>query len=62
MHLPNSKFREELQAALIQVYGYTLAGGLVAKVKIGTDRKTRHESGYWGSTFNYITRFKTQQA
>ena len=63
MHLPNSKFREELQAALTQVYGYTLGGGLVAQVKIGTDRRVWHEeSRRWGSTFDYITRHKTQQA
>jgi hypothetical protein len=62
LHLPNAKFRQELQAALTAVHGYTLGGGFVAKVVAGTDRKTRHESGYWGSTFDYITRHKTQQA
>jgi hypothetical protein len=61
MHLPNAKFRDKLQAALIEVYGYTLGGGSVAKVVAGTDRKTRHESRYWGSTFDYTTRHKTQQ-
>jgi hypothetical protein len=60
--LPNAKLREELQAALTAVHGYTLGGGFVAKVVAGTDRRTRHESGYWGSTFDYITRHKTQQA
>jgi hypothetical protein len=63
LHLPKAKLREELQAALTAVYGYTHSGGLVAKVVAGTDRRTRHdESGYWGSTFDYITRHKTQQA
>jgi hypothetical protein len=63
LHLPNAKLREELQAALTAVYGYTHSGGLVAKVVAGTHRRTRHdESGYWGSTFDYITRHKTQQA
>lgn len=62
LHLPNAKLREELQAALTAVYGYTHSGGLVAKVVAGTDRRIRHESGYWGSTFDYITRHKTQQA
>jgi hypothetical protein len=62
LHLPNAKFREKLQAALTAVYGYTLGGGFVAKVVAGTDKRIRHESGYWGSTFDYITRHKTQQA
>ena len=61
LHLPNAKFRQELQAALTAVYGYTQGGGLVAKVVAATER-IRHESGYWGSTFDYITRHKTQQA
>jgi hypothetical protein len=62
LHLPNAKLRQELQAALTAVHGYTHGGGLVAMVKIGTDRRIRDKSGYWGSTFDYITRHKTQQA
>jgi hypothetical protein len=62
LHLPDAKHHDELQAALINVYGSTAAGGLIAKVCIGTDNRTRHESGYWGSTFDYMTRHKTQQA
>jgi hypothetical protein len=63
MHLPDAKIRDELQAALTAVHGETAGGGLVAKVVAGTDRRILHEeSGYWGSTFDYITRFKTQQA
>ena len=61
LHLP-AKHRGELQAALTAVYGYTVSGGVVAKVCAGTDRRIRHESGYWGSTFDYMTRHKTQQA
>jgi hypothetical protein len=62
-HLPDAKHRPELQAALTAVYGYTdETGGLVANVCSGTDRRIRHESGYWGSTFDYMTRHKTQQA
>jgi hypothetical protein len=62
LHLPNAKLRDELQTALTARYGDTLGGGLVAKVVAGTDKRKRHESGYWGSTFDYITRYKTQQA
>src|SRR5262249_46519458 len=61
-HLPDAKLRDKLQAALTAVYGRTAKGGLVAKIVSGTDRRIRHGSGYWGSTFDYITRFKTQQA
>jgi hypothetical protein len=62
LHVPNAKLRDELQAALTAIYGYTTSGGLVAKVVAGTDRRRRDESGYWGSTFDYITRHRTQQA
>lgn len=61
MHLPDAKHRDELQAALNSVHGYTDAGDLVAKVSDGFER-IRHESGYWISTFDYQTRHKSQQA
>jgi hypothetical protein len=60
MHLP-AKYRDALQAALTNLYGYTAAGGLVAMVRNGFE-PVRHESGYWGSSFDYMTRHKTQQA
>jgi len=50
--------RRELQAALDQVYP---APGVV-DVEIGSDRSVRHPSGYYASTFGYITRFRSQQA
>jgi hypothetical protein len=61
MHLPDAKQRDNLQAAVSGLYGYTTAGGLVAMVRDGFER-IRHESGYWISTFDYMTRYKTQQA
>jgi hypothetical protein len=63
LHVPDAKRRDQLQAALTKVHGYTAAGGLVAHVCVGTDKRVRHEgSPYWGSTFDYITRYQTQQA
>ena len=62
LHLPDAKHRDELQADLTAIYGYTAAGAPVVKVCSGTDKRVRHESGYYGSTFDYITRHKTQQA
>jgi hypothetical protein len=62
MHLPDAKDRDELQAALTAVHGYTDAGGLVAKVRDGFERIWHEESGYWSSTFDYLTRHKSQQA
>jgi hypothetical protein len=63
LHLPTPKLRKELQTVLTATYGDTNSGGLVAMVVAGTDRRIWHEeSRYWGSTFDYITRHKTQQA
>jgi hypothetical protein len=62
MHLPRAGHRDELQAMLLRKYGNDPAGGLVAMVTIGTDQRVRHKSGYYGSTFDYITRFKSQKA
>jgi hypothetical protein len=61
MHLPNAKIRDDLQAALTAVHGYTYAGDLIAKVSDGF-QPILHESGYLGSSFYYLTRYKTQQA
>lgn len=61
MHLPSAKHRDELQAAYNDVYDS--AGYLVAKVTAGTERRVRHQpSGYFGSSADYITRHKSQQA
>ena len=61
MHLPDDKHRKALQSALLDVYGYH-SRGLVAHVERGDDTRTQHHSGYRGSTFDYITRHKSQQA
>jgi hypothetical protein len=62
LHLPDAKHRDELQAALTSVHGYTDAGGMVAKVSDGFERIWNEEFGYWGSTFDYQTRHKSQRA
>jgi hypothetical protein len=63
MHLPRARL-PELQAALLARYGYCgdAEGHLVAKAVAGSDTRVLHQSGYWGSTFDYITRHKSQQA
>jgi hypothetical protein len=61
LHLLTKRHRDELQAALTNLYGRTTAGRLVAKLCAGFEA-TRHASGYCGSTFAYITKHKTQQA
>jgi hypothetical protein len=62
LHLPDAKHRDELQVDLTAIYGYTAASALIVKVCSGTDKRVRHESGFYGSTFDYLTRHKTQQA
>lgn len=61
MHLPSDEHRKALQSALLDVYGYHSCG-LVAQVKVGSDTRIQHDSGWWGSTFDYMTRYMTQQA
>jgi hypothetical protein len=56
MHAGNA--RRDLQAALDRVY----PAPDVVDVEIGSDRSVRHPSGYYGSTFGYLTRFRSQQA
>jgi hypothetical protein len=56
MHAGNA--RRDLQVALDLVYP---APGVV-DVRIGSDRSARHPSGFYGSTFGYLTRFRSQQA
>jgi hypothetical protein len=55
MHAGNT--RRDLQAVLDRVYP---APGVV-DVRIGSDRSVHHPSGYYGSTFGYLTRFRSQQ-
>jgi len=49
--------RDELERALVPIYR---AG--VIDVRKGSDTRTLHHSGYWGSTLDYLMRFKSQQA
>jgi hypothetical protein len=56
MHLP-ARLREELHCALQAKY----AAGAI-DVRDGTYISVPHPSGYWGSTFGYITRHMSQQA
>lgn len=62
LHQPSREHLAPLQAALTSVYGYTVDGGLVADVRVGTDKRTKHSCGYYGSTFDYLTRHKSQKA
>jgi hypothetical protein len=56
MHCPH-RLRNELEHALVALYP---AG--VIDVREGGDIRTQHRSGYWGSTLDYLCRFKSQQA
>ena len=49
--------RDELERALVAIYP---AG--VIDVRKGSDTRTLHHSGHWGSTLDYLMRFKSQQA
>jgi hypothetical protein len=56
MHCPPRQ-RDELNSALVANYP---AG--VIDVSEGGDIRKPHPSGYWGSTLDYLMRFKSQQA
>ena len=56
MHCPPRR-RNELSGALVANYP---AG--VIDVSEGGDIRKPHPSGYWGSTLDYLMRFKSQQA
>jgi len=56
MHCPKRR-RVELERALVAIYP---AG--VIDVRKGSDTQELHHSGYWGSTLDYLMRFKNQQA
>jgi len=56
MHCPKRR-RDELERALVAIYP---AG--VIDVREGSDTRKLHHSGYWGSTLDYLMRFKSQQA
>jgi len=56
MHCP-SRLRNELEHALVPLYP---AG--VIDVREGGDIRRMHPSGLWGSTLDYLCRFKSQQA
>lgn len=58
LHLPSHKHREALAAALYAIYGDS---GVIEVVQ-ASDKQALHASGYWGSTFDYVTRFKSQKA
>lgn len=57
LHLP-SRHYDDIRAALTKTY----PDPGVIDVERGNDTRVKHSSGYWGSTFDYITRFKSQQA
>jgi hypothetical protein len=67
MHLPATLF-EELRAALDKTYdngsSIVIDGRLwrIIDVSEGSDTRVKHASRYWGSTFDYITRYKNQKA
>jgi hypothetical protein len=67
MHLPSAAL-EELSAALGKIYddssSIVIDGRLwrIIDVSEGSDTRVKHASRYWGSTFDYITRHKSQQA
>jgi hypothetical protein len=56
MHCP-SRLRHALEQALVPLYP---AG--VIDVREGGDIRRLHPSGFWGSTLDYLMRFKSQQA
>ena len=56
MHCP-SRLRDELNRALTAIHP---AG--VIDVREGGDIRKLHPSGFWGSTLDYLMRFKSQQA
>jgi len=56
MHCPR-RLRKELEHALVPLYP---AG--VIDVSDGGDIRKPHPSGFWGSTLDYLCRFKSQQA
>jgi hypothetical protein len=62
MHLPTAQHRALLQEALSKVHGTDARGGLVAAVHVGSEQLTKHPSGYYGSTLDYMTRHKSQKA
>ena len=56
LHCP-PRGRERLSRALVPLYPPS-----VADVRPGSDIRKPHHSGYWGSTLDYLCRFKSQQA
>ena len=56
MHCPRP-LRDQLRAALAAIYPVG-----VIDVSDGGDIRRRHRSGFWGSTLDYLMRFKSQQA
>ena len=52
-----AKRRPALRLAMMDIYP-----GRTIDVSAGDDIRKRHSSGYWGSTLDYLCRFKSQRA